>query len=77
MCSLGADEQTSVRHEDDDQLLPLRSAVILLAALFISAVAGILTFAGSRQPAQSVLAAGGAFLATTVFCNNTMISRRP
>lgn len=74
MCAPVADDE---RHDDDDLLLPLRSAVILLTALFIGAVAGVLTFAGSRQPAQAALAAGGAFAATTVFCHNTVISRRP
>jgi hypothetical protein len=59
----------------DERLLSLRSAVILLAALFVSGIAGILTFAVSHNVAQAVLAGGWAFLAAAAFCNNTVISR--
>jgi hypothetical protein len=75
MCSLGPDEKIS-DSGPDERLLSLRSAVVLLAALFVSGVAGILTFTASHEPAQAFLAGGWAFLAATVFCHNTVISRR-
>ncbi|MBO2446852.1 hypothetical protein J4573_07095 [Actinomadura barringtoniae] len=82
MCSLGSDEQLSghapeaTTNRDDTMLISVRAAVVLLAALFVAGCAGILTFATSHDLARSSLAAGGAFLAATVFCNNTVISRR-
>jgi hypothetical protein len=74
MCSLGPDEEISEACHDE-RLLSLRSAVVLLAALFVSGVAGILTFATSHQLAGAVLAGGWAFVAATVFCHKTVISR--
>jgi hypothetical protein len=75
MCSLGLDEKISDgRH--DERLLSLRSAVILLAALFVSGVVGILVFVTSHHLADAFLAGGWAFVAAAGFCHNTVISRR-
>jgi hypothetical protein len=75
MCSLGPDEKVS-DGRSDERLLSLRSAVILLAALFVSGVAGILVFASSQRLAEAFLAGGSAFVAAVAFCHNTVISRR-
>ena len=74
MCSLGLDEKVSADRRDE-RLLSLRSAVILLAALFVSGVAGILVYATSHRLADAVLAGGWAFVAAAGFCHRTVISR--
>ena len=75
MCSLGLDEKVS-EGRNDERLLSLRSAVVLLAALFVSGVAGILAFAISHDLADAFLAGGWAFVAAAGFCHHTVISRQ-
>lgn len=74
MCSLGLNEKTS-EGRPDERLLSLRTAVVLLAALFVSGVAGILVFASSHHLADAFLAGGWAFVGAAGFCHHTVISR--
>ncbi len=55
------------------QLLPLRSAVVLLFALLIGALVGGLTYLGSNDLTSSVLTGGGAF-ATAVLWLDKIIA---
>lgn len=48
-------------------LLPLRTAVVLLCALIVSAVVGGLTYLGSRQLAGAILAGGTAFAGAVIW----------
>jgi hypothetical protein len=55
------------------KLLPLRAAVILLAAVLVGAGAGALTYLGTRTLATSILAGGSAFAAAVIWLD-TIIS---
>ena len=48
-------------------LLTLRAALVLFCALFIGALAGGLTYFGTREPAKAVLAGGGAFAGAVIW----------
>ncbi|MBI5341373.1 MAG: hypothetical protein HZB45_27135 [Mycolicibacterium rufum] len=45
-------------------LLTLRAFVLILVSLLVAAIAGFLTYLGSREIVGAVLAGGGAFAAT-------------
>lgn len=55
--------------DDRGPLLPLRSALILIAAVVIGVAAGILAYLGGARPAGAVLTGGGAFGAAVVLLN--------
>ncbi|MCV7080123.1 hypothetical protein [Mycolicibacterium insubricum] len=57
-----------------DPLIPLRTAVVLLASLLIAAIAGRLTYLTSHDIPKALLAAGAAFGGGAV-CLNTLIGR--
>ncbi len=54
---------------DDRVLLSVRSAVILLAAIFIGFLSGLLVFAGEHDLAKAALAAGAALGSSIVLLN--------
>jgi hypothetical protein len=55
--------------DDRGPLLPLRAALILLAALVTGIAAGVLAYLGGARPPEAVLTGGGAFGAAVALLN--------
>ena len=52
---------------NDESLLPLRAAVVLLFAIIIGAIAGGLTFLAAKSAPPAIIAGGSAFGAAVIW----------
>ena len=57
---------------ESPMLLSVRTAVVLLTAVLIGAVAAGITYVGTKQPAQAAIAGLNAFAGATVWVNTVI-----
>ncbi|MFE4457672.1 hypothetical protein ACFROC_09985 [Nocardia tengchongensis] len=50
-------------------MIDLRTGVLITISLMVAVAAAILTYLSGQPPAAGVLACGGAFAATMLFCD--------